>query len=212
MVITDAKNWSETDLDDFFESDRKQGFDLNHPPLMRLNLLKHESDHYTFVWTSHHILADGWSFPLIIQEVMEYYEALVSKRMLNQQPLETNEKTVDEYKQFIQYLKRQDREAEAQYWKQYLSEVTGATALPFASHHYDSKNTGRNELLSLELSQSKTSALNDLTQQYRITINTLIQGLWGILLNKYSGETDILYGMTVSGRPSEIPGVERKFV
>ncbi|MCW8930409.1 MAG: amino acid adenylation domain-containing protein, partial [Gammaproteobacteria bacterium] len=210
VIMTDVKHWSESDINQFFENDRKQGFDLNTPPLMRLNLLRHKSEHYTFVWTSHHILADGWSFPLIIQEVMENYELLVSQKMMPGQSLAIQENSVDEYKHFIHYLKKQDSVAEAQYWKHYLNDISGATELPFASHHYDSKNTGRNKLLALELSQTKTRKLNDLTQQYRITINTLIQGLWAILLSKYSGETDILYGMTVSGRPSEIPGVEQK--
>ncbi|NML39910.1 non-ribosomal peptide synthase/polyketide synthase [Chitinophaga sp. G-6-1-13] len=191
------------DLAAFLEADRKRGFDFSHPPLMRLALIRLEDNRHRMVWTSHHILFDGWSLPLILEDLLRIYEAVVK-----QAPLPAF--TEDRYENYVRYLERQDKEQEEAFWRNYIKDATDATLLPFIGAA-EARNAGvgsyRQELL--ELDEAATRNINRFAHRHRITPNTIIQGVWSYLLYRYTGRREVTFGITVSGRPEGLPGVEQ---
>ncbi|RMF32481.1 MAG: non-ribosomal peptide synthetase, partial [Chloroflexi bacterium] len=189
-------------LDAFLQQERRRGFDLSHPPLARLALMRTAEDAHIFVWSHHHILLDGWSLPLILGEVFALYEAFRQGRDLYLKPARP-------YRDYIAWLQRQDlAEAEA-FWRETLAGFTAPTPLvvdrPVEAGEAHKEAYG---VLESHLPATTTATLQALARQHRLTLSTVVQGAWALLLNRYSGEDDVVFGATVSGRPPDLPGVE----
>jgi amino acid adenylation domain-containing protein len=190
-------------FDDFLTTDRERGFDFNLPPLMRITLFQLDDNRYRMLWSFHHILFDGWSLPVLMTEFLETYELLLQGRPTAKAP-------EDKYEDFIRYLERRDKWAEESYWRNYLQGINEGTSLPFV------KKTNAVLLKSKFLSATKafdkdaSALIFAYVKKHRITLNTLMQGVWALLLNRYTGSHDVLFGTVVSGRPDELPGVEHR--
>ncbi|MBC9909502.1 non-ribosomal peptide synthase/polyketide synthase [Chitinophaga varians] len=191
------------ELTAYLEADRHKGFDFSHPPLMRLALVRLDDHRHRMVWTSHHILFDGWSLPLILEDLLRIYEAVVK-----QAPLPAF--TEDRYENYVRYLERQDKEQEETFWRNYLKDATDATLLPFIGAA-EARNAGVGSYRQalLELDEAATRHINRFAHRHRITPNTIIQGVWSYLLYRYTGRREVTFGITVSGRPEGLPGVEQ---
>jgi amino acid adenylation domain-containing protein len=188
-------------LDAYLATERELGFELNKAPLMRFALMQVADDAYYFVWTFHHLLLDGWSTPLLLQEVDRFYDAICGGNA-KRTPLERPRP----YKDYITWLQQQDLVQAKRYWQQALQEFTAPT--PFVVDHADGGREGPYVEHHFHLSPAVTDTLSQLARQNRLTFNTLMQGAWALLLSRYSGEQDVLFGATVSGRPPELRGVE----
>jgi alpha-ketoglutarate-dependent taurine dioxygenase len=187
----------------FLQSDRTRGMELSKAPLMRLALFRLADDAYQFTWTHHHILLDGWSMPNLFKEVFAFYEAF-------RQGIELRLEKSRPYRDYIAWLQRQDLSRAETFWRNELKGFTTPTPLwvnrngsPNDDYLYGEQH--------LTLSEQETVALQSLTQQHQLTMNTLVQGAWGLLLSCYSGHKDVVFGATVSGRPAELAGVETIF-
>ncbi|WP_414587305.1 amino acid adenylation domain-containing protein [Scytonema sp. PCC 10023] len=188
-------------LQAFLESDRHRGFQLTKAPLMRLFLIQMSDDVYQFVWSYHHILLDGWSLPLVFLEVLRFYEALSVGQELQLPPSRS-------YRDYIAWLQKQNLEVAEEFWRQTLQGVTAPTPLVIdKAYHSKSLQQSYSEEILL-LSSEATSALVSFARKYQLTLNTLVQAAWALLLLRYSGETDVVFGVTVSGRTAPITGVE----
>ncbi|NML39137.1 amino acid adenylation domain-containing protein [Chitinophaga sp. G-6-1-13] len=186
------------------ESDRRQPFDFRQPPLMRVVLIRLDDKRYRMLWSSHHILLDGWSLPILVEEFLSAYHELATKQT-------PEEKPEDLYEDYIRYVSQQDNEKGEDYWRQYLSGVEGATVLPFVSSaamRVRNSGTYCEELLSI--GEVQTNDIAAYARRNRITTNTLMQGIWAFLLSRYTGEEDVVYGAVTSGRPEDLPGVEHR--
>ena len=193
----------EQKLEHFLAADRERGFDFTHAPLMRFALLRLGDDVWQFVWSFHHMLLDGWCMSLLINEVFRFYEAYCSGEQLElAQPRP--------YRDYIQWLQAQDKTAAETYWRKRLAGFTSPTSLGIATSasglHPSSNNYAEQEIC---LTAETTSELERLARQQQVTLNTVVQGAWAILLSRYSGESDVVFGATVSGRPAELAGVEQ---
>jgi amino acid adenylation domain-containing protein len=168
---------------------------------MRLYLIRVDTDAYRFLWTSHHILLDGWSASLLLKEVFTFYEAFVEGKQVRLEDARP-------YSDYIAWLQEQNKSEAEVFWRQTLEGFTVPTPFgigrPAGSQQEDTYGK-HNFLLAADL----TSALQTLGRQHRLTVNTLIQGAWALLLSRYSGEKDVVFGMTVSGRPAALAGVEQ---
>lgn len=188
---------------EFLQADRAQGMDLSRAPLMRLALFRLADDVHQFTWTHHHILLDGWSLPILFKEVFTFYEAFSRGQDLH---LEKGRP----YRDYIAWLQQQDLSRAEAFWRNELKGFTNPTPLwvrrDGLSGHKDSYADGR-----LMLSEQETSTLQSFAQRHQLTINTLVQAAWGLLLSYYSGQKDVVFGATVSGRPAELAGVETMF-
>ncbi|HSS48320.1 MAG TPA: condensation domain-containing protein, partial [Thermoanaerobaculia bacterium] len=184
---------------ELLRTDRRAGFDLARAPLMRWTLIRTGEHDYEFLWSHHHILLDGWSFSAIAGEFLAGYEALRSGR-------EPEPARHLPYRQYIAWLERKDSAASEQYWRQALAGFTEPTSLAALGRH----GSGPRGSFAYEarLSPSMTAALSAQARRHRLTLNTLTQGAWGVLLGRYSAQQDVVFGATVSGRPPDLPGVD----
>jgi amino acid adenylation domain-containing protein/non-ribosomal peptide synthase protein (TIGR01720 family) len=181
----------------------QQGVDFTAPPLMRMSLLQLQDETYRMVWTYHHLLLDGWSMPVLLEELLRTYEVLASGK----QPEET---ATDHYEEYIRYLERRDKEEAGAYWRGYLSGISNGTLLPFIGSTERTKAKGAYKTTPVVLDAAKTRSIAAYAQQQRLTVNTLMQGVWAYLLYRYTGNQHVAYGAIVSGRPDDMPGIERK--
>jgi amino acid adenylation domain-containing protein len=177
-----------TKLEEFLLNDRQQGFDLKQPPLMRLTLIKLSDIQYTLIWTQHHLILDGWSSALVIQEVFQRLQSPL--KVFNTRP----------YGDYIAWLQQQDKGAEAAYWQKQLQGFNTPTSFP--SQLSSSQIIPKRERLSI-----KVDALQTWARLHQLTLNTVIQGAFALLLSRYCNTTDVIFGATSSGR-SAIPGIE----
>ncbi|MDQ1353576.1 MAG: hypothetical protein QG657_3882, partial [Acidobacteriota bacterium] len=188
-------------IEEFKIIDRKRGFDLSRGVLMRVSILQIDKLEYELIWSFHHILMDGWCFGIINNEFFEIYSSYIEKRMY-QLP------EVKPYRTYIEWLEKQDKEVSARYWENYLDLFEEQTGVPKTKILLNEENNYRNETVSIVFDMEKTATVNRLAVQEHVTLNTVIQTLWGILLGKYNGKTDVVFGAVVSGRPSQLDGVE----
>ena len=193
----------EQQLDLWLEDDRRRPFDLSEAPVMRLALIQLDDETHEVVWDYHHLLMDGWCRVTILNEVFAIYEALNrgESPALDAPP---------PYRDYIAWLQQQDLSAAAEYWKRYLSGFAAPTRLPLSAPARLTRQSAplfasQSRALPAEL----TRELQQLARTYRLTINTLVQGAWALLLSRYCQEDDVVFGTTVSGRPAELPGVEQ---
>ncbi len=189
-------------LEEFLRADRAKGFDLSRPPLMRCALIRLDDETHNFVWSCHHILLDGWAAYVTSQEVGAFYQAFVDGRRLELGP-------PPPYRDYIVWLGRQNLDAAEAFWRRSLEGFTPGASL--VTEHWSSgvpdQEQGYGEQQTA-LSAATTRALNSLARQHRLTLNTLVQGAWALLLSHYGGRRDVAFGVVVSGRPPEIAGVE----
>lgn len=189
----------ESRLDQFLIEDHLLSFDVRRVPLMRFHLIKLGEHLYHFIWSHHHLLLDGWSVPLIMREVFSGYEAFRRGRAPQwPQPRP--------FRDYIRWLQQQDLPAAQAYWQSVLSGVSGATRLGLSRGHNGDQGSRVDERL-IRLSTTESEQVSRAAQVMKVTVNTLVQGAWAVLLGRYSGEREVVYGVTVSGRPAELAGV-----
>jgi amino acid adenylation domain-containing protein/FkbM family methyltransferase len=190
----------EKELDNYRRNDRAAGFALEQAPLMRLSLIRVSADCSYFVWSHHHLLLDGWSIPILIAELIEIYgRELRNERTVLPKPRR--------YRDYIQWLQKQDRNKAEQYWRALLGDVSAPTPLRArlpTSH--EAAGYGHREFT---LPPNLSAGLEELARRARVTLNTVFQAAWALLLARYCDETDVIFGATVSGRPPELPEVDR---
>ncbi|WP_437913628.1 amino acid adenylation domain-containing protein [Sorangium sp. So ce302] len=180
------------------------GLDMTRAPLMRIRLIRVADDAYRIVRSFHHILTDGWCFSVLMMECLSYYAALREGRAL-----ELPESRP--YRDFIAWLARQDQAAAERFWREELRGFAAPTPLGVERAVPDGAPQPAGAGVSdefVELPSTLTEALHDLARRHELTPNTLVQGAWALLLSRYSGQRDVVFGVTVAGRPTELPGVE----
>ncbi len=188
----------------FGKKEMEKGFDFESAPLMRLALIRLSDHRYHMHWTYHHIILDGWSMPILLEEFLNTYE-----RLLAGKKIELRE--TDNYEDYIRYVERRDKNQEASYWVNYLQTLESGTLLPFIKKTAErTKGLGKYASLTLGITEEKSAQVRNYAQKNRITVNTLMQGIWSLLLQKYSGKDDVVFGIIVSGRPEDLPGVEQR--
>jgi len=184
------------------ETELAEGFDMSHAPLMRIRVIRTGEESYHIVRSFHHILTDDWCFSILMMEVLSYYEALLKDR-----PIDLPSPRL--YRDYIAWLQRQDLGAAETFWRKELEGFGAPTSLGV-----ERLSSARQETVSEvgdefgELSEQVTERLTILAQQQGLTPNTFLQGAWALLLNRYSGFDDVVMGVTVAGRPTELEGVE----
>jgi hypothetical protein len=192
------KSEQEEAFKSFLVQDRARGFDLNRAPLMRLVLIRLDEQRYYFIWTLHHLLLDGWSLPLIFREVFETYEAL-------RQGEEIEQTRPRPFRDYIAWLQQQDLEKAEAYWRQMMSGLKTAPRLQIARHGDESEGYKEHRVV---LPAATTTALRALGREHQLTLNTLVQGAVSLLLSYYTSSPEVIFGMTVSGRPPHLPEIE----
>ncbi|TXS05249.1 non-ribosomal peptide synthetase, partial [Streptomyces sp. adm13(2018)] len=176
------------------DEDRAERFDLAAPPLIRCLLIRREEDLHRLVVTNHHILLDGWSMPVVLRELFTVYEQ-------GEQALPP----VTPYKNYLRWLAAQDRTETEQVWRRTLAGVEEATRLVPADAGREARMPERVESL---LPADLGDGIAELAASGAVTLNTVVQLAWAVVLGRLTGRDDVVFGTTVAGRPAEVPGVE----
>ncbi len=192
----------ETRLREFLTADRKKGFEPSRAPLMRFTLFRLGEDSHQLVWSHHHLLLDGWSVPILLGEVAALYRAFREGR-------EIELEIPRPYGDYIDWLDRQDLAAAESFWRNALQGFEHPTPLPADRAHGSSASAVSNRAGERDSQPSELFALKSLARGARITLNTLVQGAWALLLSRYGAGEDVLFGATSSGRPPDLEGAER---
>lgn len=200
----DLKPWQQQqDIQAYAEADRQRNFDFTSAPLMRLTLFRLGEYRYHMLWTAHHILMDGWSASVLLQELITTYESL-----MRGEPIIILE---DNYQDYIRYVDNKDAWQQQLYWKQYMQPIEQSSLLPFISLTAErNKGLGLYKSTRLSLDANFTSNLVTYSQKHHLTINTIMQAVWCYLLHRYTGQATVVYGVTVSGRPEDLPVAESR--
>ncbi|ODU06954.1 MAG: hypothetical protein ABS81_03055 [Pseudonocardia sp. SCN 72-86] len=195
VAFTDLGTVSDDEWDEATAAERARRFDLATPPLIRFTLSRKGPNRHRLLITAHHILVDGWSMPLLGRDLFALYAAHGDGSGLP---------PVRPYQSYLKWLGRQDRDASTAAWADALAGVKEPTLLvPGAP------STGALTVAHpVDLADGLAARLPAVARERGVTVNTLVQAAWGLVLARALGRSDVVFGATVSGRPSELPGVE----
>ncbi|MEU9117891.1 amino acid adenylation domain-containing protein, partial [Streptomyces sp. NPDC048483] len=185
------------ELERLTAADRARRFTPAKPPLLRFTLVKLGPESFRLIFTHHHLLLDGWSMPVLIGELFQLYESAGDDRDLP---------AVTPYRDYFVWLGKQDRDRAEDAWRTALAGIDEPTLLAPAA---EGREPVTQEQLTLELSPQISEAVRELGRGHGLTVNTVLQGVWGLLLGRLTGRDDVVIGGAVSGRPPEIEGIER---
>lgn len=184
-------------LSDFIKEDINSYFNLSKTPPLRVNIFKIEENKYRVIFSFHHILMDGWSGGIVFDELFKIYNSLKENNSIDLPP-------VKPYSLYIKWLKEQNKEDMNNFWKNYISDYTQEVIIPTSSKTKDFKLA--KDIFFID--EYKTKKLNKFVQNNGLTLNSLMQTVWGVLLSKLNNSNDIVFGATVSGRVDDITGIE----
>jgi amino acid adenylation domain-containing protein len=188
-------------IDSWLRDDRRRAFDLRRAPLFRVAALRVGPASWHLVLSFHHALLDGWSLPLLFQEFSSLYEAYVQGR-------EPRLDTRRPYGDYIGWLQQQDLGEAERFWRRTLEGYAGTFPLPedrsgTAPDSPDQFSDG-----FLALSSEATASLQAFCRREQVTLNTLVQAAWALVLARYGRVDDVVFGAIVSGRPPQLAGIE----
>jgi amino acid adenylation domain-containing protein/thioester reductase-like protein len=175
--------------------ERSQPFDVAAPPLFRFTLVKRAPDRYRLVLTCHHLVLDGWSVPLLVRELLALYD---------QGGVPSGLPRPVAFRDYLVWLARQDTSASEDAWRHALTGLAEPTLVSSVQQ----ERSGAPRQIDYELPAELSSALVSLARGNGLTLGTVIQAAWAVLLSRLVGRDDVVFGGTVSGRPPELPGVE----
>jgi amino acid adenylation domain-containing protein len=189
-------------LRELLDADRQRGFEFGKAPLMRLYLIRGPDSRFTFVWSHHHILLDGWSGAIVFRDVLALYEAQRRgevARLKRPRP----------FRDYVLWLQDHDDTSAKAFWQKHLEGMDGPTKLAAGVlTNPDRQIPRRYRQEARSLAKSTTELVRPFLRQQRLTLNTVIQGAWSLLLSHYCGEFDVVFGTVVSGRPPDLRGAE----
>ncbi len=188
-----------TALDALALSERQRGFELAQAPLLRLVLVQTADDTWHFIYSNHHILMDGWSYSRLLGEVLQRYQGLVVAAPAGR------------YHDYIGWLLAQDVGASEHFWQQQLHALEAPSRLAPALASFGSLDSepGRNAHMR-ELDGAASQQLAAFARAQKVTVNTLVQAAWLLLLQRYTGQSAVAFGATQAGRPAQVPGAEQQ--
>jgi thioesterase domain-containing protein len=189
-------------VDSLVTASRNRGFDLARPPLMRFDLVRLANDEWLFVWTCHHLVVDGWCLGIALREVFSRYEQICQGLPVAFAPCGT-------FGDYLKWLAGQDAAAADEFWARELAGLGPPARLPLERPACEGSSiaAGYGEC-ELRLSPDETARLAQLAAGHRVSQSALVKAAWAILLARYLEREDVVFGVTVSGRPPEVPLVE----
>jgi amino acid adenylation domain-containing protein len=190
-------------LESYLHADQRRGFDPSRPPLSRLALVRLGVDVHQLVWTVHHVMIDGWCLSVLLRDLLDTYQAIRSGHAPVMAPSRP-------FRDYVAWLDGRDEEQAEAFWRQALRGVSAATTRGLDRPAPDGRAPAPERILERQtlVPAAMAATLQAVARSRRLTLSTLIHGAWALLLSRYSGRDDVLFGITVSGRPPELAGIE----
>jgi amino acid adenylation domain-containing protein/non-ribosomal peptide synthase protein (TIGR01720 family) len=193
-----SREAAEAELEALLSAEREQGFDFARAPLLRLRLVKLGEADFRIVQSHHHALIDAWCRGLMLAEFFAHYRAFLDGRHVSLPAARP-------YRDFLAWLAEQDEAVSRDYWRNALAGFTDVTPLPY---RHSPQGEPQMRDVTLALGTEQTARLADQARQYRLTANTFVQAAWALLLMHHADRDDVVFGVTVAGRPTELEGIE----
>jgi len=182
-------------------NDRARTFDLSTDMLLRVILLQTSEDEYVFIWSHHHILMDGWCSGIVWRDFQQLYQSNCQGDVVDRTP-------AGKYAVYIDWLEGLDKRDSLRYWENHLASYDALAALPKKDSQLAQDVSHEHQSKLLIVDESLANLLQKVATSHEVTLNSVIQTAWAILLMHYNDVTDVVFGSVVSGRPAEIGGVE----
>ncbi|MDC7824866.1 amino acid adenylation domain-containing protein [Pseudomonas sp. BLCC-B13] len=182
-------------LQAFCSAERERGFALDQAPLLRLALIQRGAGDFVLVWTLHHLLLDGWSNGLLFAEVLALYHG-------DRLPAPGGQ-----FRDYIHWLEGQDAATEQAFWREQLAPLDGATRIAGCLPCRPPEQGHARHPLPLD--SATEQRIRSFAQRHGLTLNTLVQAAWALLLARLTGKRSLCFGATVAGRPTELAGSEQ---
>ncbi|MCK4258700.1 MAG: non-ribosomal peptide synthase/polyketide synthase, partial [Halanaerobiales bacterium] len=206
ITVHDFTDFNKDDLVDRLnelkEQDRGEQFVLENGPNLRLQVCNLLENEFEIIFSFHHILFDGWCLGIIYRELFAIYLKLQQGMKIS----ELNKSVHKHYREYINWLKNQDQKKAAEFWQEYLNGFTTQTNLP--TDYHNKEMISNQDTKKLEKSSEFGKKLEGLAKELKVTVNTLLQTAWGLLLQRYNNNNDVVFGTIVSGRAADIQGIE----
>lgn len=180
--------------------DVRRGFDLEDDTLIRMTVVKISDDDYRMILTNHHIILDGWCISIVYTDLYKYY-------LLLQQGKEIPIENGGRYEDFVRYIGEKDKEESLKYWDNLLEDYENqADIMPIGV-----LDDVKEECIRKDISFTKemTKQIEQLSAKYEVTVNTVVEAAWGMLLLRYNRTNDVVFGKVISGRNAEIKFIEQ---
>ncbi|CAI8913246.1 Non-ribosomal peptide synthetase [Pseudomonas marginalis] len=202
----DQESEQEPRLQALLKAEREAGFDLLNQAPFHLRLIRVGEARYWFMMSNHHILIDAWCRSLLMNDFFDIYMALGEGR-------EAQLATPPRYRDYIAWLQRQNLAEARQWWQQNLQGFERTTPIP-SDRPFLREHAGHSGGMVVgdcytRLDPRDGAQLRELAQAHQLTVNTFAQAAWALVLRRLSGERDVLFGVTVAGRPVEMPEMQR---
>ncbi|SFQ68557.1 condensation domain-containing protein [Amycolatopsis rubida] len=186
-------------LAEYLDRDRERGFDLGRAPLFRLALMRESATGWRCVWTHHHLILDGWSQQLVLADVLASYAALQT----GAEPRLPRRPAMPDY---LDWLRPRDAAADLAFWGRQFAGLPGPSRIAGPGCVRGQVLAPRRGEVAVTVPESATAALNSLCRGHGLTVSTVLYGVWGLLLGELCASADVVFGVTVSGRPPSLPG------
>lgn len=183
-------------VEEYMEKDRIRSFDLSEDLLIRFHVFALGSKQVKILMTMHHIIIDGWSYNIIINDLLQTYRDKINHQ-------EVHREVVVPYRRYIDWVKEQDTSAAEQYWSNYLSGFEGKVYGQEENREY------RKAEYEFVLDRETTSGLKELAVDWKVTVSTLVQAIWGVQYSKLNNKQDIIFGTVSSGRQNGLSDVQK---
>ena len=201
----DTEDEQEPRLQALLKREREAGFDLLNQAPFHLRLIRVGAERYWFMMSNHHILIDAWCRSLLMNDFFDIYMALGEGR-------DAQLATPPRYRDYIAWLQRQNLDEARQWWQQNLQGFERTTPIP-SDRPFMRDHAGHGGMLVgdcyTRLDARDGAQLRELAQAHQLTVNTFAQAAWALVLRRLSGDRDVLFGVTVAGRPVEMPEMQR---
>ncbi|MEA3357188.1 MAG: amino acid adenylation domain-containing protein, partial [Patescibacteria group bacterium] len=199
-ISTLHKHKQEKYIENFTTSDKEKGFDLSRDCLIRMSLLQTDDHEYRLILSFHHIIIDGWCYPILWDDLLRAYLSFMERTPVG-------EEYALPYYEYIRWLNNQNIQGGLDYWKKYLSGLEEKTLLPGMEKGTSQQYCAQE--LTVSINSETKKRLQEIASQHQTTLNVLFQVLWGMVLHRYTGKDDVVFGVVVSGRPAELEDVEK---
>lgn len=195
-------------LENIASLDVKRGFDLQKDILFRSKLIRLGNESAEIIWCYHHIIMDGWCVGILFETFLRYYRMLQNTSVQNVKALIAQERANStEYGEYIKWITSRNQDEAFTYWKDLLEDYDEVAEIkPISKPELTECQVKKEEIC---LSKEKTAVLSEIAAKNEVTLSTIAECAWGILLQKYNCSDDVVFGKIVSGRDADVRGIER---
>nr|WP_258957390.1 non-ribosomal peptide synthetase [Bacillus wiedmannii] len=203
--LTEIEN-RQVELGKIREMDVRRGFDFEKESFLRVILVKLDEEDYRLIISFHHIIMDGWCLSILMNDLIWFYEQLYMKK--TKSDLKESIQKTSSYEDYIRLTQNKDKEIALKYWTRLLEDYEEPAGIKPIGNRKNEEASEEVQRIEISLSKEETQKLEKMSNKLGVTVNTVIETAWGIILQRYNNTQDVIFGKVVSGRNVNLNGIE----